>query len=155
MLCPILCAGTVTQTLLSQSRASSRLSERQPRHTPAPLTFSSAAYTGGNTAELQANNAGAGPLLRNRTSHDDEQSDTGGSRRSEQYEECSSARGTASTDTGIGSEVSYARRYLQNQLTHTPHEMAFAQRVAKDAKSAVAVRKFVTTSMGAAMEVCE
>jgi hypothetical protein len=134
-----------------QSRASSRMSERQPRHAPAPLGGSPAAPAGG----ASAGNASPGQhSSRGRSQLSEARSNAGGSRHSEQFEECSTAGGTASTDTGIGSDVSYARRYLQNQLhSGTQAETALAQRVAKDAKSAVVTQKLMIRGMGAAMEV--
>ena len=113
------------------SRASSRASEK-----PAP------GRAGVPSARAQAPSSQGS----------DARSSGGSSRDASAYGAYSIAAGTVSSGTGIGSETGYARHYLTQHLSADPRETAFAQRVAKDAKSSVVARKIVLSSIGAAME---
>jgi len=131
-----------------QSRASSRLSEKNTTLQSNVGTVAGATNARTTTkAKTRERNTGSSRS----TIWGDARSENEGSLYSAQEDVCSTAAGTASTDTGIGSEASYARRYLQNQIVQSPHQTAFAQRVAMDAKTSVVTRKLVTGGMGKAM----
>ena len=125
------------------------MSEQQPRHGRAP-NFTTSRTT--PTATDNGDDASSGSNSQNSSRAPSQRSMGSASRYSEQFDAYSTAAGTASSDTGIGSEASYARHYLRTGLRQPAHDTAFAQRVAIDAKTAVVSRKLVTSSIGAAME---